>query len=163
MGASTTSKPAAAPTGIVPPAAAKGKAKAKDQAQDERPPAMVLQKQMQDRAKAQMKASLPPRETSENIELPDIASEYSDSDDEDRKAFAGPDWAASPELASKLQAQAGLNPDDIFGAIQPLQMEEIFRGRAAKFRSRTSSANWAGTDQLTAEEEVEYAKRMGYK
>ena len=44
-----------------------------------------------------------------------------------------------------------------------LRMEEIFRTRQSRFRARTSSANWAGADQLTAEEEREYARRMGFQ
>jgi hypothetical protein len=41
-------------------------------------------------------------------------------------------------------------------------MEEIFKTRTSRFRARTSSANWAGTDELTSAEEKAYAKRMGY-
>lgn len=164
-GTSTAPKPGPAPTPAAASTASKGKGKAtaKEHDDDSRPPAKLLQKQMQERAKAQMQSKQPPREKSENIELPDVASEYSDSEDEDRKQFQAPDWAQSPAIAATLQHQSGLNPDDIFGAIQPLRMEEIFRGRASKFRSRTSSANWAGADQLTEAEETAYAKRMGYR
>lgn len=56
-----------------------------------------------------------------------------------------------------------VNPDMIFGAVPQLRMEEIFPDRRkSKFRTRTSSANWAGTDGVTVEEEVEYARRMGF-
>jgi hypothetical protein len=56
-----------------------------------------------------------------------------------------------------------VNPDTIFGAMPTLRMDEIFPGRKKnKFRTRTSSANWAGTDGVTAEEMEEYAKRMGF-
>ena len=126
-------------------------------------PSQMLQSQMAARAQAQIQAAsnLPP---SESIELPDINSEYSDSDDEDRQRYQAPHWAQSPELMRALQDQADINPDDIFGTIQPLRMEEVFRtGRASRFRARTSSANWAGTDRLTQEEQVEYARRMGFR
>lgn len=104
-----------------------------------------------------------PRVASESIELPDINSEYSDSDDEDRPKRELPDWAQSPDIAAALQQQSTINPDDIFGRIGPLRMEEIFRTRQSRFRARTSSANWTGTDELTQEEEREYARRMGFR
>ncbi|KAI0361665.1 hypothetical protein OH77DRAFT_1444400 [Trametes cingulata] len=105
----------------------------------------------------------PPRVASESIELPEINSEYSDSDDEDRPKRELPEWAQSPDIAAALQQQSTINPDDIFGRIGPLRMEEIFRTRQSRFRARTSSANWTGTDELTAEEEREYARRMGFR
>ncbi|EIW67553.1 hypothetical protein TREMEDRAFT_33225, partial [Tremella mesenterica DSM 1558] len=101
---------------------------------------------------------------SEDIVLPDIASEYSDSEDEDREpTFQRPAWAESPALKQALEAQAARNPDDLFGAIRPVSMEELFKVRTGKFRARTSSANWNGGDRLTRAEEVEYARRMGFK
>ena len=87
----------------------------------------------------------------------------SDSEDEDRPKRDLPDWAKSPDIAAALQQQSTINPDDIFGRIGPLRMEEIFRTRHSRFRARTSSANWTGTDELTAAEEREYARRMGFK
>lgn len=105
-----------------------------------------------------------PAVPSESIELPEINSEYSDSDDEDRKkTFSPPRWAQSPALREALQSQSTVDPDDIFGAIKPLKMDEIFKSRTSRFRARTSSAIWAGTDELTAAEEKQYAERMGYK
>ncbi|KAF8640492.1 hypothetical protein AX17_000154 [Amanita inopinata Kibby_2008] len=132
------------------------------------PPSQIVQTQMAARAKAQLRAAKqanePPPIPSESIELPDINSEYSDSEDEDRqRTFDPPDWAQSPELRHALQQQSTINPDDIFGAIRPLRMEEIFKTRTSRFRARTSSANWGGADRLTAEEEIEYARRMGFK
>lgn len=123
---------------------------------------------MANRAKAQMQAMQPPKQAppvaSESIELPDINSEYSDSEDESRpRTFDRPEWAQSPELRQQLEHQSRMNPDDIFGPIGPLHMEEIFRTRQSRFRARTSSANWTGTDQLTQEEEREYARRMGFR
>ncbi|THV04963.1 hypothetical protein K435DRAFT_714094 [Dendrothele bispora CBS 962.96] len=150
------------------PQKAKGKAPVKGVNLDDdvSQPSHLLQNQMAARARAQLEAaqqSEPPI-PSESIELPDVNSEYSDSDDEDRvKTFDPPDWAQSPELHQALQNQSSINPDDIFGAVRPLRMEEIFRTRTSRFRARTSSANWSGSDRLTVEEEREYARRMGFR
>ncbi|RSH87594.1 uncharacterized protein EHS24_000106 [Apiotrichum porosum] len=116
---------------------------------------MTLQAQLDAKAAEQ---------ASEDIVLPDIASEYSDSDDSDRETdFKRPAWAESPELRHALEQQAHVNPDELFGAIRPLNMEELFKARQGKFRARTSSANWSGADRLTEQEEREYARRMGFK
>ncbi|KAG0708868.1 hypothetical protein DFH29DRAFT_889412 [Suillus ampliporus] len=143
----------------------KGKAKAVPQENEDKLPSAMVQNQMAARAMAQLRAAKqqPPEVPSESIELPDINSEYSDSEDEDRvRTFDPPDWAQSPELRQALQIQSTVDPDDIFGAIRPLRMEEIFRTKQSRFRARTSSANWSGTDRLTVEEEREYARRMGF-
>jgi hypothetical protein len=63
-----------------------------------------------------------------------------------------------------LEDMRTVNPDMIFGAMPQLRMDEIFPGRRkSKFRARTSSANWAGTDGVTVEEEIAYARRMGFE
>lgn len=144
----------------------KGKAKAKPQEEGkDQLPCVVVQTQMAARVKAQIETSKqqPPEVPSESIELPDIHSEYSDSEDENRvRTFDAPDWAQSPELREALQLQSTVNPDDIFGAIRPLRMDEMFRTRQSRFRARTSSANWSGADRLTIEEVREYERRMGF-
>lgn len=119
----------------------------------------VPQQQQRDNGKA------PATEPEAHIELPDIDSEYSDSDPEEqaRKAKTLPAWAQSPFLAKALRDQQHLNPDEIFGAMPQLEMEEIFRTRSSRFRARSSSANWAGADRLTQREELEYARRMGFR
>lgn len=129
-------------------------------------PSMLVQSQMAARVRAQIDAAkrVEPAVPSESIELPEINSEYSDSEDEDRvRTFDPPEWAQSPELRQALEVQSTINPDDIFGAVRPLKMEEIFKTRSSRFRARTSSANWTGTDRLTIREEEEYARRMGFK
>ncbi|KAJ7487589.1 hypothetical protein B0H11DRAFT_2014011 [Mycena galericulata] len=153
-----------------PPKSANGKGKlvTKNMVPDDdiSQPSQILQTQMAARAKAQLQAAnlAPPTIASESIELPDINSEYSDSDDEDRpRTFDPPSWAQSPDLRQALEIQSTINPDDVFGAIRPLKMDELFRNRTGRFRARTSSANWTGTDRLTAEEEREYARRMGFR
>ncbi|KAK0208219.1 hypothetical protein DFS33DRAFT_1302110 [Desarmillaria ectypa] len=165
----STFKPAPKP---VPTAEGKGKLVSKFNAQtpskapmmdDVSQPSQILHSQMAARAKAQIEAATIP---SESIELPDVPSEYSDSDDEDRKlkkARELPLWAQSPELRQALENQATINPDDIFGPVPVLRMEEVFRTRASRFRARTSSANWVGADRLTQEEQTDYVRRMGYK
>ncbi|KAF7436804.1 hypothetical protein PC9H_003637 [Pleurotus ostreatus] len=170
----TTSQPPTASSSKLPEskasktalASAKGKAVNQIVEDDGTQPAQLLQSQMAARAKAQLDAARAqePAIPSEAIDLPDINSEYSDSDDEDRpRTFNPPSWAQSPELRQALLHQGSINPDDIFGAIRPLRMEEIFRSRTSRFRARTSSANWTGTDRLTIEEERDYARRMGYR
>lgn len=150
--------------------ALKGKAKApsKNPDGDIVDPSQMMQLQMAARVKQQIKAVKKASGSidleSENIELPDIHSEYSDSEDEGRpRTFDPPDWAQSPELRQALEVQSRLNPDEVFGAVGPLRMEEIFRTRSNRFRARTSSANWVGSDRLTVEEEREYVRRMGFE
>jgi hypothetical protein len=91
---------------------------------------------------------------------------YSDEEDVERqraKKRARPEWAQSPELLRALQEMSTYNPDHIFGDIQPLRMEDMFKTRQSRFRNRTSSANWiTAGDQVTEEEAAEYARRMGY-
>ncbi|KAG8219804.1 hypothetical protein J3R82DRAFT_777 [Butyriboletus roseoflavus] len=159
--------PEAKPFKVVP-SSLKGKAKAKIQEDDmgDKFPSTMVQSQMAARAKAQMQAAKlsTPEVPSESIELPDINSEYSNSEDEDRvRTFDPPGWAQSPELRQALQMQSTVNPDDIFGGIRPLRMEEMFRTRHSRFRARTSSANWTGSDRLTVEEIREYERRMGFQ
>lgn len=45
-----------------------------------------------------------------------------------------------------------MDADAVFGPARSPHMEEMFKGREHRFRSRTSSANWAGPDRLTEEE-----------
>ncbi|TNY22727.1 inner centromere protein [Rhodotorula diobovata] len=100
-------------------------------------------------------------------ELPDIDSEYSDSDDEahERKNAALPRWAQSPALAQALLDQQQVNPDEIFGPIPKLSIGDFFRNSAsaARLRARTSSAQWDGTDGLTQTDLARYQRAMGYK
>ena len=95
-------------------------------------------------------------------QLPEINS---DSEDDEGDGILR-DWANSPELRSLLLRQQVMDPDRIFGPLPPLQMEEIFgnsnNARAAKFRGRSSSANWS-RDQLSQFEVDSYSEQMGYK
>ncbi|GAA5956271.1 hypothetical protein JCM21900_006591 [Sporobolomyces salmonicolor] len=100
-------------------------------------------------------------------ELPEIDSEYSDSDDEahEKKVASFPRWAQSPALAHALLEQRKINPDEIFGPIPPLSIQEIFRSNqsAARLRARTSSAQWDGTDALTRTDMERYHRAMGFR
>lgn len=156
----STTKPNLAATplkkGILNP---KGKGKAVQD--DELQPSQIVKNDMAARARAKLD---PPPITSESIQLPEIDSEYSDSDDEDRKKnFDPPDWAQQANVADALQSLSRVNPDNVFGAVQPLAIEDMFRTRTSRFRARTSSANWNGPDGLTKEEEEDYVRRMGFE
>ena len=88
----------------------------------------------------------------ENIALPEIAT---DSEDEDSDTeFQAPSWVNSPALRELLTQQQLVDPEQVFGPIAPLQMEQVFQNkdRHKQFRPRTSSANWSGADQLTEED-----------
>ena len=100
----------------------------------------------------------PHYQNGENIHLEDIPtdSEESDSDDEAEKVKKGanlPEWAQSPQLRQLLMTQdENMDADAVFGPVASPHMEEMFKERHHRFRSRTSSANWAGADRLTEEE-----------
>jgi len=90
----------------------------------------------------------PPGET---IALPEIATDSEDEDSENE--FQAPSWVDSPALRELLQQQQLVDPENVFGPIAPLHMEEVFRNkdRHKKFRERTSSAVWTH-DRVTEEE-----------
>ncbi|EDN97023.1 hypothetical protein SS1G_01951 [Sclerotinia sclerotiorum 1980 UF-70] len=103
--------------------------------------------------------SSPRYENGENIVLPEIPSDSEDEEDEDdekeKKEFQGLGWTDSPEIRKQLALQESIDPSKIFGRPQALNMEEVFdksKDRFHKFRARTSSANWSGSDRLTEEE-----------
>lgn len=111
----------------------------------------------------------PHYQNGENIHLDDIPteSEESDSEEEAEKAKKGanlPEWAQSPQLRQLLMTQdENMDADAVFGPVASPHMEEMFKERHHRFRSRTSSANWAGADRLTEEEirrDVEARQRL---
>ena len=113
--------------------------------------------------------SSPQYQHGENIHLDDIPTESEDESDSD-SGGAKPKpsniaaWAQSPLIRETLIAQEeNMDADAVFGPIQSPHMEEMFRERHHRFRSRTSSANWAGADRLTEEEirrDVEARQRL---
>ncbi|KAH2713936.1 hypothetical protein KXV24_007335 [Aspergillus fumigatus] len=90
---------------------------------------------------------------SENIHLPEIATD-SEDEDSDAEMLPVPKWAQPKELENILRQQEGMEADSIFGPIAPFSLEETFKAdkKIKKFRERTSSANWSGADGLTQEE-----------
>ncbi|KAK9320336.1 hypothetical protein V1517DRAFT_329640 [Lipomyces orientalis] len=103
-----------------------------------------------------------PVNSGDHIALPEI---YSESEDDDDSSVIL-DWAHSPFLQEALRQQQLVDPDTVFGPVPPLLMEEVFRARTggtARFRPRSSSANWSNNDRLTPQEIETYAAAMGYK
>jgi len=88
---------------------------------------------------------------SESIALPEIATDSEDEDSENE--FHAPAWVNSPALRELLTQQQLVDPEQIFGPIAPLRMEEVFKNReqSRNFRERTSSAVWTN-DKVTEEE-----------
>lgn len=112
-------------------------------------------------AKSAAPRSSPFGKQGDNISLPDIQTddEDEDSDDDDGGRAAGKlqlaSWTNSPDLRKLLVGQETIDPMQIFGPPAPINMEEIFsknKERMHKFRARTSSANWSGSDRLTEED-----------
>ncbi|KUJ16750.1 uncharacterized protein LY89DRAFT_645645 [Mollisia scopiformis] len=104
-------------------------------------------------AKSAAKSS-PRYQNGENIVLPDILTDSEDEDGE-KDDFVPADWTNSPDLRRRLVEQERMDPSAVFGQPGPLNMEEVFsksKDRFHKFRARTSSANWSGTDRLTEDE-----------
>jgi hypothetical protein len=115
------------------------------------------------------KAETSIKDTSADVDVvPYINSEDEyDSDDSagppSKPGFVVPEWAKSPHLRQALRSQVGRDPDSIFGAITPLNLEDIFTGSSIKrFRVRGSSANWTH-DKLTQMEINSYQRVMGYQ
>jgi hypothetical protein len=99
--------------------------------------------------------SSPRFQNGETIELPDIQTDDDSDDDDDDGHMTVAAWADSPALKAALLAQERVDPMQVFGPPAPLNMEEVFnktKDRWHKFRARTSSANWSGTDRLTDED-----------
>jgi len=109
----------------------------------------------------------PPAPSADEEELPDVASEYSDSDDEAsiRKRSQEPSWTRGRELEALLLQQATVDPDEIFGCqVGPVPLDTMLpprKGDRRRLRHRTSSANWSGPDGLAQWEIDRYNERMG--
>lgn len=102
-------------------------------------------------------------------ELPEVASEYSDSEDEAsiKKRKLEPSWTRGRELEELLLQQATLDPDEIFGCqFEPVPLDSMLpprQGDRRRQRHRTSSANWSGPDGLAQWEIDRYNERMGIR
>ncbi|MDI1487421.1 MAG: hypothetical protein OHK93_006691 [Ramalina farinacea] len=119
---------------------------------------------------AQQHRQSPQYTNGENIHLAEIPTDSEDSESSPdtaqkrQRAASLPEWAQSPNLRELLEQQEDrLDADAVFGPAASPRMEEMFKERHHRFRSRTSSANWAGQDRLTEEEirrDVEARARM---
>ena len=100
-------------------------------------------------------------------ELPDVQSEYSDSEDEAsiKKRKLEPSWTRGRELEDLLLQQSTVDPDEIFGfQLGPVPLDTMLpprKGDRRRIRKRTSSANWNGPDGLAQWEIDRYNERMG--
>lgn len=94
----------------------------------------------------------------DSIDLPEIQTDDEDedeySDDDDKSKFPIPGWANSPALRAGIMRQETIDPATVFGVPGEIKLEEVFKNkeRHHRFRVRTSSANWSGSDRLTEEE-----------
>lgn len=98
--------------------------------------------------------SSPRFQNGDNIELPEIQTDDEDDDEDETRALGQASWADTPALRRELMKQETIDPLQVFGPPAPLKLEEVFKNkdRWSKFRARTSSANWSGTDRLTEDE-----------
>jgi hypothetical protein len=100
--------------------------------------------------------SSPRYQNGDSIDLPEIPTDSEDEDSEDEAArnFPIPNWANSPALNQGLLIQETMDPVSVFGLPGEIKLEEVFKNtdRHPRFRARTSSANWSGSDRLTDEE-----------
>ena len=87
-----------------------------------------------------------------HLEEPQTDSEEEDSEEERKKKRNLPEWALTPEIRRALIDQEDIDTDALFGPPQAPNMEEMFKVKDKRFRSRTSSANWGGQDRLTEED-----------
>lgn len=87
----------------------------------------------------------------DDIKLPEIMTDSEDEDSENE--FEQPSWVNTPNLRELLTSQQLMDPEQVFGPIAPLNMEQVFpnKERHKRFRERTSSAYWVH-DQVTDEE-----------
>jgi hypothetical protein len=109
---------------------------------------------MKSAAKSAQRSS-PRFQNGEAIELPEIQTDDEDEEEEEPRAGSVAAWANSPDLRRALLDQEIMDPSQIFGPPAPLNMEEVFnksKDKFHKFRMRTSSANWSGTDRLTEDD-----------
>jgi hypothetical protein len=101
--------------------------------------------------------SSPRYQNGEEVELPEVPTD-SEDEEEESNSFAVPGWVNSPYMRTALVNQELVDPEEVFGPVGPLHMEEIFRDNARQHRlkNRSSSANWSGQDALTQEDIQSY-------
>lgn len=110
-----------------------------------------------------------PIDTYEISDREDSGTDDSDSEvDSDKQKKKIPVWASRVHLLPALEQQyhgcidgRRVDPDTIFPEVQTCDLEAIFGSKKAKYRSRTSSGNWA-QDKVTAAEKLVYKRDMGF-
>ena len=110
-----------------------------------------------------------PVDTYEISDREDSGTDDSDSEAEnDKQKKKIPGWASRANLVPALEQQYNgciegkkVDPDTIFPEVQSCDLEAIFGNKKAKYRSRTSSGNWA-RDKVTAAEKLVYKRDMGF-
>mmetsp|Transcript_97615 Transcript_97615/g.146272 ORF Transcript_97615/g.146272 Transcript_97615/m.146272 type:complete len:592 (-) Transcript_97615:4-1779(-) len=112
-----------------------------------------------------------PLDTYEISDREDSDTDDSDgSDDENNGAGKKiPSWASKSALYTALEQQYNgrvdgrrVDPDDLFPEVQTCDLEAIFGSRKnARYKSRTSSANWKD-DKVTMQEKLVYKRKMGF-
>jgi Inner centromere protein, ARK binding region len=116
-----------------------------------------------------------PRDVQSPVDTYEISdredSETDDSDSEaenDKQKKKIPTWASRANLVPALEQQYNgcidgkkVDPDTIFPEVQSCDLEAIFENKKSKYRSRTSSGNWA-RDKVTAAEKLVYKRDMGF-
>ncbi|KAJ3130320.1 hypothetical protein HK100_008123 [Physocladia obscura] len=120
-------------------------------------------------------------ENGELPEIPDTDDEDDDSSEDDQQQAVQqpktpiavksdqsksviPSWVQTPNLMQSLTNQISRDPTAIFGTIQPLSLEDVFKERLTHRKFRDSMAgNWVGYGELTPEEEEAYRQKMGYE
>lgn len=102
-----------------------------------------------------------------DLSLPEARSEYSNSDDEEcvLRRQKDPSWTRGEELDAALHRQMYVDPDEIFGVPQAIEIESMLptRNERRRTRPRSSSANWSGPDGLAQWEIDSYNRRMGIR
>ena len=106
-----------------------------------------------------------PMDTYEMSDREEDSSDY-DSEEEAKPKKRIPRWARKENLIPALERQFldgphRMDPDAIFPEVSTCDLESIFANKKARYKKRTSSANWA-KDKVTAAEKLVYSRAMGF-
>jgi len=109
---------------------------------------------------------LSPMDTYEMSDREESDSSDYDSDEDEKARKKIPKWAQKHNLIPALERQfmdgpQRLDPDEIFPEVSTCNLELVFDQKKARYKKRTSSANWA-KDRVTAAEKLVYKRTMGF-
>ena len=171
VAAAETAAAAAAP--VIPAMSSTPSQPAQQQQQQAKAQQPKLQQQPQQQSKPktppQPKTARPeilsPMDTYEMSDRDEDSSDY-DSEEEEKPKKRIPRWARKENLIPALERQFldgphKMDPDTIFPEVSTCDLESIFNNKKARYKKRTSSANWAG-DRVTAAEKIVYSRAMGF-